>query len=55
MQLRKTHTPDERVVNAYFNRREGDDPNVPIEQLKQGRKGRDEILYTAGYRDFHFD
>ena len=36
----KNHTLDERVVDAYFNRREGDDPYIAIEQLKQGRKGR---------------
>ena len=27
-----------------YNRREGDDPYVAIEQLKQGRKGRGETL-----------
>ncbi|MCY4155058.1 MAG: hypothetical protein OXD47_07125 [Gammaproteobacteria bacterium] len=31
---------DQRVVNAYFNRRQGDDPYAAIEQLKQARKGR---------------
>lgn len=37
---KKNRTLDERVVNAYFNRREGDDPYVAMEQLKQARKGR---------------
>ncbi len=36
----KNNTFDERVVKAYFNRREGDDPYAAIEQLKQARKGR---------------
>ena len=31
---------DERIVNAYFNRREGDDPYAAIEQLKQARRRR---------------
>ena len=31
---------DERVLNAYFNRRQGDDPYAAIEQLKHARKGR---------------
>ena len=36
----KNNELDERVLNAYFNRREGDDPYAAIEQLKQARKGR---------------
>ena len=34
---KKNRTLDERVINAYFNRRAGDNPYVAIEQLKQGR------------------
>ena len=31
---------DENIMNAYFNRRAGDDPYTAIERIKQERKGR---------------
>ena len=33
-------TFDENIMNAYFNRRAGDDPYTAIERIKQERKGR---------------